>query len=241
MLGLFLVLGSGLGLCSANSHPVSFDGLLFFTWNNIFYFQYNVAPFAPANDDAWLDYMYYQSLGGTPVESQNSLVNAYDDDAGSFNQWMLTGGADGGMAVTTGEYQKYTQHSNPGAQYLAYDLFSGGGADTRLGSTLFQPNNNFWMPQLMNAMNRVPGSPIDNSMLRQYIFMLNNLPSRPIDPWANYYAYQTAQQAYPIPAPTPDPAMGVSRKRRSAGPDGQDKKKRKRRAANRKRRSAGRR
>ena len=209
--------------------------------NNIFYFQYYpLSPFAPANDEAWRDYMYWQSLGGNPVESRPSQVNAYDDDEGSFNQWMLTGGPEGGMAVSPGEYQKYTQHSNPGAQYLAYDLFSGGVEGSTLGSSLFQRgNSNFWYPQLLNAMNRVPGSPIDNNMLRHFMFNYNSFPPNqinPLNPWANYLAFNAAPE---IPTPAPAPAAmpaPMKRKKRSA-----EQKKRKKRSANRKRRAAGKR
>merc|ERR1711903_185522 len=74
MLGLILVLGSGLGLSSA-------------AWGN----QMAKAPFAPANDDAWLNYMFWQSLAGKPVESQSGLVDPYDEVAGSLTNGCRLG------------------------------------------------------------------------------------------------------------------------------------------------------
>jgi len=156
------------------------------------------APFAPSNDEAYINYMWWNQLSGTPVESQLSVVDAYDEDADSFNQWMLTGGADGGMpgGITPGSYQKYTQPSNPGAQYISYNLFSNpGGLESEYpapGSTLFQPNNQFWFLQYLQGLERTEGSPIGNNMLRQYTYLLNSIAPNQKDPYANYWAYDNA-------------------------------------------------
>merc|ERR1740137_129780 len=90
-------------------------------------------------------------------------------------------------------YQKYTQPSNPGAQYISYNLFSNPrGLESEYpapGSTLFQPNNQFWLLQYLQGLGRTQGSPIDNNMLRQYTYLLNSIAPNQKDPYANYWAY----------------------------------------------------
>jgi len=161
--------------------------------------SFSPAPFAPANDQSWNDFMWWKSLAGSPVESVPGLVDPYDDAPDSFNQWLLTGGPNGGMptGITPAAYAKFTQHSNPAAAYVAYGLFSnplGHESDIpALGSTLFQPGNDmFWLLQLLQGNNRVDGSPIDNNMIRQYSYLLNSQPPHSVDPIANYWAFTNA-------------------------------------------------
>merc|ERR1719153_1993836 len=177
--------------------------------------SFSPAPFAPANDQSWNDFMWWKSLAGSPVESVPGLVDPYDEAPDSFNQWLLTGGPNGGMptGITPASYAKFTQHSNPAAAYVAYGLFSnplGHESDIpALGSTLFQPGNDmFWLLQLLQGNNRAEGSPIDNNMIRQYSYLLNSQPPHSVDPIANYWAFTNAGGVIEQPSYT--------RRRRSA-------------------------
>jgi len=150
------------------------------------------------------------------VESVPGLVDPYDEAPDSFNQWLLTGGPNGGMptGITPAAYAKFTQHSNPAAAYVGYGLYSnplGHESDVpALGSTLFQPGNDmFWLLQLLQGKNRDPNAAIDNNLIRQYSYLLNSQPPNPVDPIANYWAFSNAGGVI-------EPETTSSRRRRSA-------------------------
>merc|ERR1719320_1329019 len=99
--------------------------------------------------------------------------------------------------ITPGAYQKWTQFSNPAADYIGYGLFSNPlghkGNLPPLGSTLFQPGNDgFWLMQYLQAQGRQPGDKISNNMLKQYSYLLNSQPPLSVDPYANYWAFKNS-------------------------------------------------
>merc|ERR1740137_83631 len=116
-------------------------------------------------------------------------------------------------------YQKYTQPSNPGAQYISYNLFSNPrGLESEYpapGSTLFQPNNQFWLLQYLQGLGRTQGSPIDNNMLRQYTYLLNSIAPNQKDPYANYWAYDNTLNSRKRRS-TEDPEVQASQKAEEA-------------------------
>merc|ERR1712013_409275 len=102
-----------------------------------------------------------------------------------------------GPGITPGAYQKWTQFSNPAADYIGYGLFSNPlGHKSKLpplGSTLFQPGNDgFWLMQFLQAQGRQPGDKISNNMLKQYSYLLNSQPPLSVDPYANYWAFKNS-------------------------------------------------
>merc|ERR1712126_80282 len=176
--------------------------------------SFETTPFAPANDQAWINMMWWKSLAGKPVESAMGPVDPYNTDEFSFNNFLLdalkeTDPAKKIAGITPGAYQKWTQYSNPAADYIGYSLFSNPmGIESDLpamGSTLFQPGNDlFWLLQWLQGKTRSSGGAIDNSLLKQYSYLLNSQEPYSVDPYANYWAFSNSD-----PAPS-------SRRRRSA-------------------------
>merc|ERR1711942_173179 len=183
-----------LSVCSAIPLPYDIPPLYPFNGGKSF----TPTPFAPANDQAWINMMWWKSLAGKPVESKMGFVDPYEKDAESFNQFLLAKLADKSIpGITPGAYQKWTQFSNPAADYIGYGLFSNPlghkGNLPPLGSTLFQPGNDgFWLMQFLQAQNRQPGDPISNNMLKQYSYLLNSQPPLSVDPYANYWAFKNS-------------------------------------------------
>jgi len=142
--------------------------------------------------------MWWKSLAGKPVESKMGLVDPYEKDAESFNQFLLAKLADKSIpGITPGAYQKWTQFSNPAADYIGYGLFSNPlghkGNLPPLGSTLFKPGNDgFWLMQFLQAQNRKADEAISNNMLKQYSYLLNSQPPFSVDPYANYWAFKNS-------------------------------------------------
>merc|ERR1711970_683629 len=159
---MFLVFGFLISACSAKSPLPDISPLYPFNGGNSF----KPTPFAPANDQAWINMMWWKSLAGKPVESAPGRVDPYDDGPHSFNQYLLDRLTEGTVpGITPGAYQKWTQYSNPAADYIGYGLFSNPlghkGNTPPLGSTLFQPGNDlFWLMQFLQAQHRTPGGPI---------------------------------------------------------------------------------
>eukprot|EP00092_Neocalanus_flemingeri_P013448 GFUD01014500.1.p1 GENE.GFUD01014500.1~~GFUD01014500.1.p1 ORF type:complete len:218 (-),score=35.17 GFUD01014500.1:132-785(-) len=203
-------------------------GVSYAQWN--FPYQSGV-PFAPHSEDAYQNYMFLSQLGGNPVESQTPLVDPYDEEDGSFNQYLLYGGDDGGMAagITPELYQLYTQYSNPAAQHLGYSLFSPQKAASTAGynqqnyeKSLWGNNMKmYWLSQYFQGA-RQPGTALDTSMLNSYMLMQSMYGG--MNPYIAYNHYYNQAGA------------NKKRKRRSA-----DKKRKRRSAGKRKRRSAGKR
>merc|ERR1719392_232799 len=82
-----------------------------------------------------------------------------------------------------------------------------------MGSTLFQPGNDlFWLLQWLQGKTRSSGGAIDNSLLKQYSYLLNSQEPYSVDPYANYWAFSNSD-----PAPS-------SRRRRSAEEEEEDNK-----------------
>jgi len=184
--------------------------------------SFETTPFAPANDQAWINMMWWKSLAGKPVESAMGPVDPYNTDEFSFNNFLLdalkeTDPAKKIAGITPGAYQKWTQYSNPAADYIGYSLFSNPmGIESDLpamGSTLFQPGNDlFWLLQWLQGKTRSSGGAIDNSLLKQYSYLLNSQEPYSVDPYANYWAFSNSD-----PAPS-------SRRRRSAEEEEEDNK-----------------
>jgi len=160
--------------------------------------SFTPTPFAPANDQAWINMMWWKSLAGKPVESKMGFVDPYEKDAKSFNQFLLAKLADKSIpGITPGAYQKWSQFSNPAADYIGYGLFSNPlghkGNLPPLGSTLFKPGNDgFWLMQFLQAQNRKADEAISNNMLKQYSYLLNSQPPFSVDPYANYWAFKNS-------------------------------------------------
>merc|ERR1711872_1130630 len=51
--------------------------------------SFETTPFAPANDQAWINMMWWKSLAGKPVESVMGPVDPYNTDEFSFNNFLL--------------------------------------------------------------------------------------------------------------------------------------------------------
>merc|ERR1711970_497087 len=189
---IFLVLGF-LSACSATYKP-DLSPLYPFNGGNSF----DPTPFAPPNDQAWINMMWWKSLAGKPVESLPGLVDPYDEDLDSINQFLLWALKEGNIpGITPGAYQKWTQFSNPAADYIGYGLFSNPlGHKAKLpplGSTLFQPGNDmFWLMQYLQAQDRNPGDKITNNLLKQYNYLLNSQAPLSVDPYANYWAFKNS-------------------------------------------------
>merc|ERR1712002_1137107 len=184
--------------------------------------SFTPTPFAPANDQAWINMMWWKSLAGKPVESKMGLIDPYNKEAESWNQFLLAMLKDKSKlpGITPGAYQKWTQFSNPAAEYIGYGLFSNPlghkGSLPPLGSTLFQPGNDqFWLMQFLQAQNRKPGGPISNDMLKQYSYLLNSQAPLSVDPYANYWAFKNS-----LSNEGPGPSYG--RKKRAAGEEEHD-------------------
>merc|ERR1711942_597315 len=126
------------------------------------------------------------------------FVDPYEKDAESFNQFLLAKLADKSIpGITPGAYQKWSQFSNPAADYIGYGLFSNPlghkGNLPPLGSTLFKPGNDgFWLMQFLQAQNRKADEAISNNMLKQYSYLLNSQPPFSVDPYANYWAFKNS-------------------------------------------------
>merc|ERR1712126_557469 len=167
--------------------------------------SFETTPFAPANDQAWINMMWWKSLAGQPVESAMEPVDPYNTDEFSFNNFLLdalkeTDPAKKIAGITPGAYQKWTQYSNPAADYIGYSLFSNPmGIESDLpamGSTLFQPGNDlFWLLQWLQGKTRSSGGAIDNSLLKQYSYLLNSQEPYSVDPYANYWAFSNSDPA----------------------------------------------
>merc|ERR1719369_988719 len=191
---MFLVFGFLISACSAKSPLPDISPLYPFNGGNSF----KPTPFAPANDQAWINMMWWKSLAGKPVESAPGRVDPYDDGPHSFNQDLLDRLTEGTVpGITPGAYQKWTQFSNPAADYIGYGLFSNPlghkGNTPPLGSTLFQPGNDlFWLMQFLQAQHRTPGGPIENNLLNQYNYLLNSQAPLKVDPYANYWAFKNS-------------------------------------------------
>jgi len=191
---MFLVFGFLISACSAKSPLPDISPLYPFNGGNSF----KPTPFAPANDQAWINMMWWKSLAGKPVESAPGLVNPYDDNPHSIDQYLLARLEDKTVpGITPGAYQKWTQYSNPAADYIGYGLFSNPlghkGNTPPLGSTLFQPGNDlFWLMQFLQAQHRTPGGPIENNLLNQYNYLLNSQAPLKVDPYANYWAFKNS-------------------------------------------------
>merc|ERR1719369_1374889 len=191
---MFLVFGLLISACSAKSPLPDISPLYPFNGGNSF----KPTPFAPANDQAWINMMWWKSLAGKPVESVPGRVDPYDDGPHSFNQYLLDRLTEGTVpGITPGAYQKWTQYSNPAADYIGYGLFSNPlGHKSNLpplGSTLFQPGNDlFWLMQFLQAQHRTPGGPIENNLLNQYNYLLNSQAPLKVDPYANYWAFKNS-------------------------------------------------
>jgi len=189
---MFLLLGF-LSACSASYKP-DLSPLYPFNGGNSF----DPTPFAPPNDQAWINMMWWKSLAGKPVESLPGLVDPYDEDVDSINQFLLWALKEGNIpGITPGAYQKWTQFSNPAADYIGYGLFSNPlGHKAKLpplGSTLFQPGNDmFWLMQYLQAQDRNPGDKITNDLLKQYNYLLNSQAPLSVDPYANYWAFKNS-------------------------------------------------
>merc|ERR1712240_787840 len=79
--------------------------------------------------------------------------------------------------------------------------------------TLFQPGNDlFWLLQWLQGKTRSSGGAIDNSLLKQYSYLLNSQEPFSVDPYANYWAFSNSD-----PAPS-------SRRRRSGEEEEEDNK-----------------
>merc|ERR1711942_131341 len=160
--------------------------------------SFTPTPFAPANDQAWINMMWWKSLAGKPVESKMGLIDPYDKDPKGWNKFLLAKLADKSISgITPGAYQKWTQFSNPAAEYIGYGLFSNPlghkGNLPPLGSTLFKPGNDgFWLMQFLQAQNRKADEAISNNMLKQYSYLLNSQPPFSVDPYANYWAFKNS-------------------------------------------------
>merc|ERR1711970_56587 len=114
---IFLVLGF-LSACSATYKP-DLSPLYPFNGGNSF----DPTPFAPPNDQAWINMMWWKSLAGKPVESLPGLVDPYDEDLDSINQFLLWALKEGNIpGITPGAYQKWTQFSNPAADKITNNL-----------------------------------------------------------------------------------------------------------------------
>ena len=169
--------------------------------------SFTPTPFAPANDQAWINMMWWKSLAGKPVESKQGFIDPYDNDAKSWNKFLLAMLKDKSNpipGITPGAYQKWTQFSNPAADYIGYGLFSNPlGHKSKLpplGSTLFQPGNDgFWLMQYLQAQGRQPGDKISNNMLKQYSYLLNSQPPLSVDPYANYWAFKNSLSGEGVP------------------------------------------
>merc|ERR1712002_690079 len=189
---IFLLLGV-LSACSATYKP-DLSPLYPFNGGNSF----EPTPFAPPNDQAWINMMWWKSLAGKPVESLPGLVDPYDTDPVGINQFLLWALKEGNIpGITPGAYQKLTQFSNPAADYVGYGLFSNPlGHKAKLpplGSTLFQPGNDqFWLMQFLQAQGRDPNGPIKNNLLNQYNYLLNSQAPLSVDPYANYWAFKNS-------------------------------------------------
>merc|ERR1712114_47030 len=167
--------------------------------------SFETTPFAPANDQAWINMMWWKSLAGKPVESAMGPVDPYNTDEFSFNNFLLdalkeTDPAKKIAGITPGAYQKWTQYSNPAADYIGYSLFSNPmGIESDLpamGSTLFQPGNDlFWLLQWLQGKSRGTDGAIDNSLLKQYNYLLNSQEPYSVDPYANYWAFSNSDPA----------------------------------------------
>jgi len=184
-----------LSVCSAGSLK-DLSPLYPFNGGNSF----EPTPFAPPNDQAWINMMWWKSLAGKPVESQPGLVDPYDEDPLGINQFFLELLELGLPQFTPGAYQKLTQFSNPAADYVGYGLFSNPlGHKAKLpplGSTLFQPGNDlFWLMQFLQAQDRTPGEQISNNLLNQYNYLLNSQAPLSVDPYANYWAFKNSQRS----------------------------------------------
>merc|ERR1711910_227334 len=142
--------------------------------------------------------MWWKSRAGFFFLFVFCLVNPYDDNLHSINQYLLARLEDKTMpGITPGAYQKWTQYSNPAADYIGYGLFSNPlghkGNTPPLGSTLFQPGNDlFWLMQFLQAQHRTPGGPIENNLLNQYNYLLNSQAPLKVDPYANYWAFKNS-------------------------------------------------
>jgi len=220
------------------------------TWPNLNYPLNYGPPFAPANDNAFMNYLFLNQLKDpTSAGSQDPKINPYDDDADSFNTFALWAIEQGLM--TPGAYQRWTQYSDPGATYKGYRGYAAPGQSSAgTGLNMFGPNMNwFWYMQMMTSMNQVEGTALDNSMLQNYLMMNNyysgvnpymsGLANGAVYPWLNGVDWGLGGN---------DESTAMNkRKRRSTGDGGSGRKrrsadkKRKRRAAKRKRRSAGKR
>jgi len=189
-----ILLAGLLSVCSAVPLPYDIPPLYPFNGGKSF----TPTPFAPANDQAWINMMWWKSLAGKPVESKMGFVDPYEKDAESFNQFLLAKLADKSIpGITPGAYQKWTQFSNPAADYIGYGLFSNPlghkGNLPPLGSTLFKPGNDgFWLMQFLQAQNRKADEAISNNMLKQYSYLLNSQPPFSVDPYANYWAFKNS-------------------------------------------------
>ena len=151
-------------------------------------------PFAPATDQSWLNFLFWNELGGEKVESTNGLVDPYDTADGSFNEWML-GGDSGVMPdeMSPTRYQMYTQSSNPEATRLGYKLFSPGPKDHGIKDVpLFQNDPLFWALQYSQAA--TPTGALSNAMFHQYNYYLRSLYPQPYHPGVNYLAYNTGRK-----------------------------------------------
>merc|ERR1711889_47439 len=150
--------------------------------------SFETTPFAPANDQAWINMMWWKSLAGKPVESAMGPVDPYNTDEFSFNNFLLDA----------------LKETNPAG--IESDL-------PAMGSTLFQPGNDlFWLLQWLQGKTRSSGGAIDNSLLKQYSYLLNSQEPFSVDPYANYWAFSNSD-----PAPS-------SRRRRSAEEEEEDNK-----------------
>merc|ERR1711875_185521 len=192
-----ILLAGLLSVCSAVPVPYDIPPLYPFNGGKSF----TPTPFAPANDQAWINMMWWKSLAGKPVESKMGFVDPYEKDAESFNQFLLAKLADKSIpGITPGAYQKWTQFSNPAADYIGYGLFSNPlghkGNLPPLGSTLFKPGNDlFWLLQWLQGKSRGTDGAIDNSLLKQYNYLLNSQEPYSVDPYANYWAFSNSDPA----------------------------------------------
>merc|ERR1719481_2250642 len=65
-----------------------------------------------------------------------------------------------------------------------------------MGSTLFQPGNDlFWLLQWLQGKSRGTDGAIDNSLLKQYNYLLNSQEPYSVDPYANYWAFSNSDPA----------------------------------------------
>jgi len=160
--------------------------------------SFTPTPFAPANDQAWTNMMWWKDLAGKPVESKQGFIDPYDEDKKGWNLFLGMKAKDKSIpGITPGAYQKWTQFSNPAAEYIGYGLFSNPlghkSKEPPLGSTLFKPGNDmFWLMQFLQAQGRQPGDKIENNMLKQYTYLLNSQAPLSVDPYANYWAFKNS-------------------------------------------------